>query len=181
MGYEKIREINKQLEDGKISKTEAKEQQKEYKPLDVAIVTSQEGFEKLMKRMKLIDKVSFSFKADTVQDNGYTPLKTYARSQKIEIGISTHNAIHNKAAVMKDIILQAGKDCIKTMSVYGKSSSDATLPDMVAKMHKNYEYYSEQDYMDIYGKINIDFQNLDAILSADVSVFSWLTSTIRSI
>ena len=179
--HENICKIDKQLEDGKISKAEAKEQRKEYTLLDTAIVTSQEGFEKLMKRMKLIDKVSFSFKADTVQDDGYSPLKAYARSQKIEIGISIHNAKYNKAAVMKEIILQAGKDCIKTMSVYGKSSSSATLPDIVAKLHKNYEYYSEQDYMNIYGKINIDFQNLDTILNDNVPVFSWLTPIIRRI
>lgn len=178
---ENICQINKQLEEGEISKAEAKEKRREYTLLDTAIITSKEGFEKLMKRMKVIDKVSFSFKSDSVQDAGYSPLKTYARSQKIEIGISTYNAEYNKAAVIKDIILQAGKDCVKTMSVYGKSSKNATLSDIVAKMHKNYEYYSEQDYMNIYGKINIDFQNLDGILNADVPVFSWLLPIIRRI
>ena len=178
LNSERIKEIDRQVEGGRISKAEGDRHRKEFSPLKTSIVTSQQGFENLIRQMNLIDKVSFSLKADFINDDGFSPLRTYARSQKIEIGISSHNAHRNRAAVVRDILAQAGKDCIKSMSVYGKSSPDRTISDIVAKIRRNYEYYAKRDYLEIYREINIDFQNLDAILNPEARVFNWLDSVM---
>lgn len=178
---ERIREIDNLIKNKSITKSEGKREKKQYTPLKIYIVTSQAGFENLMNEMRVIDKVSFSFKAKSISDDGYSPLREYARSQKVEIGISSHNATQNKIAVISNIMSQATRDCIKTITVYGKSSKELSLPDLVAKIHKNYEYYAKKDYLEIYRGINIDFQNLDDTLNKDTHVFIWLNSVIERI
>ena len=174
-------EIETQIEQKIITKSAGKTLLKDYKPLQTSILVSPSGFETLINAMHAIDKISFSLKTDYISDDGYSPLKKYARSQKIEIGITDYNATGNKAAVIRDIIKESGRNFIKSMAVYGKSSPTSSLNDLVAKLNKNYEYYAKKDYLSVYGKINIDFQNLDNILNANTSVFEWLMSVINQI
>lgn len=175
-----VRDIYDRIIDKKIKEYE-KSRGVELKPLEKAnyrktfpkltteIFTTQDNFEKILSNMAEINKVSLSWTYDTIIRKDYEPLSIISKSE------NTHYTFDRYAGVKK--IIGKIKESIpfaKEMTVYGKSKNDGIISDSVVKLTKNYKYFAEKEFSEVYGDLDVDFLKLDATLQNHNKIFLWL-------